>query len=100
MGDHIPLVLKYDSTLDSNILPNCISLGTLLQDMAENHILICFFLRNINATEALIKFIKILLKDYGNIDYESFPSSLYKAKNLVDQFTSFVTYPKCHKLYN
>jgi len=54
------------------------------------------------ATEALIKFVKILLKDCENIDHESFPNSLYKAKKslgLVDQFTSFVVCQKCHKLY-
>ena len=58
------------------------------------------------ATEALIKFVKILLKDLKdceNIDHESFPNSLYKAKKslgLVDQFISFVVCKKCHKLYN
>ena len=39
------------------------------------------------ATEALIKFVKILLKDCENIDNESFPNTLYKVKkslNLVD----------------
>ena len=54
------------------------------------------------ATEALIKFVKILLKDCENIDHESFPNSLYKTKKslgLVDQFTSFVACQKCHKLY-
>ena len=43
------------------------------------------------ATEALIKFVKILLKDCGNLNYELFPNSLYKAiksLGLVDQFTS------------
>ena len=52
------------------------------------------------ATKALIK---ILLKDCENIDHESFPNTLYKAKKslgLVDQFTSFAAYQKCHKLYN
>ena len=33
------------------------------------------------ATEALIKFVKILLKDCENINYKSFPNTLYKAKN-------------------
>ena len=55
------------------------------------------------ATEALIKFVKILLKDCENIDHESFPNTLYKAKKslgLVDQFTSFAACQKCHKLYS
>src|SRR6185437_13284036 len=55
------------------------------------------------ATEALIKFVKILLKDCENIDHESFPNTLYKVKKslgLVNQFTSFVACQKCHKLYN
>ena len=55
------------------------------------------------ATEALIKFVKILLKDCGNLNYELFPNSLYKAiksLGLVDQFTSFAACQKCHKLYN
>ena len=33
------------------------------------------------ATEALIKFVKILLKACENIDHESFLNTLYKAKN-------------------
>ena len=33
------------------------------------------------ATEVLIKFVKILLKDCENIDHESFLNTLYKAKN-------------------
>ena len=55
------------------------------------------------ATEVLIKFVKILLKDCENIDYKSFPNTLYKVKKslgLVDQFTSFAACQKCHKLYN
>ena len=55
------------------------------------------------ATETLIKFVKILLKDCGNLNYELFSNSLYKAiksLGLVDQFTSFAACQKCHKLYN
>ena len=55
------------------------------------------------ATEALIKFVKILLKDCENINYESFSNTLYKAKislGLVDQFTNFAVCQKFHKLYN
>ena len=55
------------------------------------------------ATKALIKFVKILLKDCENLNYELFPNSLYKAiksLGLVDQFTSFAACQKWHKLYN
>ena len=55
------------------------------------------------ATEVLIKFVKILLKDCENINHESFSNTLYKTKKLlglVDQFTSFAACQKCHKLYN
>ena len=54
------------------------------------------------ATEALIKFVKILLKECGKSEYNSFPKSLHLAKKslgLVDQFTSFAACRKCHKLY-
>jgi hypothetical protein len=54
------------------------------------------------ATEALIKFVKFLLKEYGNLDHESFPNSLYMARKilgLVDRFVSFAACQKCHKLY-
>jgi hypothetical protein len=54
------------------------------------------------ATEALIKFVKFLLKEYGNIDHESFPNSLYMARKilgLVDRLVSFAACQKCHKLY-
>src|SRR6185437_2869948 len=54
------------------------------------------------ATEALIKFVKLLLKECGNLNHELFPKSLYKVKQLlglVDQFTSFAACQKCHKLY-
>ena len=54
------------------------------------------------ATEALIKFVKLLLKECGNLNHELFPKSLYKVKQLlglVDQFTSFTACQKCHKLY-
>ena len=54
------------------------------------------------ATEALIKFIRILLEECGGSEYESFPKSLYLARQtlgLVDQFTCFAACQKCHKLY-
>src|SRR5581483_9921313 len=54
------------------------------------------------ATKVLIKFIKLLLKECGNLNHELFPKSLYKVKQLlglVDQFTSFAACQKCHKLY-
>ena len=55
-----------------------------------------------NATEALIKFIKLILTEISNVESEDFVSSLYTVKNflgLSDQFVKFVAYKKCHKLY-
>ena len=55
------------------------------------------------ATEALIKFIKLVLDEIGGIAYEKFPATLYKARNslgIEDQFHSFVVCTKCNKLYN
>lgn len=54
------------------------------------------------ATEILIKFVRILLEECGGSEYESFPKSLYLAKQtlgLVDRFVNFAACPKCHKLY-
>ena len=54
------------------------------------------------ATEALLKFIKLVLIKVGGDEFESFCGSLYIAKNLLglsDQFVSFVACQKCHKLY-
>jgi hypothetical protein len=54
------------------------------------------------ATEVLIKFVKLLLKEYGNLNYESFPNSLYllrKVLGLSDRFVSFAACKNCHKLY-
>ena len=55
------------------------------------------------ATESLIKFIKLLLKEIGSSEFDFFSDSLYlvrKILNLKDQFYSFVIYSKYHKLYN
>jgi hypothetical protein len=55
------------------------------------------------ATEFLIKFMKIMLKEISGYIFDNFPDSLYLARNelgLKDHFHSFVSYPKCHKLYN
>ena len=55
------------------------------------------------ATEVLIKFIKLVLRETGNDDFSTFPDSLYLARNalgLKDRFHSFAACPKCHKLYN
>ena len=78
--------------------------GCLISELYGNYKLNRITIRIINlpntATEVLIK---ILLKDCENIDHESFPNTLYKAKKslgLVDQFTSFAACQKCHKLYN
>ena len=54
------------------------------------------------ATEALIKFMKLVLSEIGCDDANEFLESLYltkKALGLYDQFHSFVPCPKCHKLY-
>ena len=54
------------------------------------------------AIETLLKFIKMILKQYGNVDHESFPNSLYmlrKSLGLVDRFTQFAACNKCNKLY-
>ena len=54
------------------------------------------------ATEALIKFVRIILEECGGSEYESFPKSLYLARQtlgLVDSFMCFAACPKCHKLY-
>src|ERR1043165_9742307 len=55
------------------------------------------------ATESLIKLMKIVLKEIGGDIFDSFPDSLYLARNelgLKDRFHSFVPCPKCHKLHN
>jgi len=54
------------------------------------------------ATEALLKFIKLVLTKIDDDEFEEFCGSLYIAKNflgLSDQFVSFVACQKCHKLY-
>src|SRR2546429_9601063 len=53
------------------------------------------------ATEALLKFMKLVLTKIEE-DFNTFSESLYKARNalgLKDKFQTFVSYPKCHKLY-
>ncbi|RHZ69083.1 hypothetical protein Glove_290g103 [Diversispora epigaea] len=55
------------------------------------------------ATESLIKFIKLLLSEISNSEFDTFPNSIYMTKKelgLRDNFYSFPTCPKCHKLYN
>ena len=55
------------------------------------------------ATEILIKFLKFVLTEIRDTNFDKFPDSLYMAKNifgLKEQFHSFVIYLKCHKLYN
>ncbi len=54
------------------------------------------------ATEALIKFMKLVLIEIGGDNFRDFPDSIYLAKKtlgLKDQFHSLVSCPKCHKLY-
>ena len=53
-------------------------------------------------TEALIKFMKLVLREVGGAGFDTFPDSLYltrKAIGLKDRFRSFVPCSKCHKLY-
>ena len=53
------------------------------------------------ATEALLKFMKLVLTEIEE-DFNTFPESLYKARNalgLKDKFQTFVPCLKCHKLY-
>jgi Transposase family tnp2 len=55
------------------------------------------------ATESLIKFMKLVLREIGGSNFDTFPGSLFLAKNalgLKDLFHSFVPCQKCHKLYN
>ena len=53
------------------------------------------------AIEDLIKFIRLLLNECNVPNHESFPKSLYKAKNylgLIDRFVTFAACQKYHKL--
>ncbi|RHZ49575.1 hypothetical protein Glove_519g104 [Diversispora epigaea] len=55
------------------------------------------------ATESLIKFIKLLLSEIGNSEFDTFPNSIYMTKKelgLRNDFYSFSTCPKYYKLYN
>ena len=54
------------------------------------------------ATEALLKFMKLVLLETGHDNARNFPNSLYLAKNTLginDGFQSFVSCTRCHKLY-
>src|SRR6266498_4479181 len=54
------------------------------------------------ATEALIKFMKLVLIKIRDDNFRDFLDSIYLAKKtlrLKDQFHNLVFYPKCHKLY-
>ena len=53
-------------------------------------------------TDALIKFMRLVLTEIGNNECETFCNSLYAAKKFLglnDTFVSFVACKKCHKLY-
>ncbi|RHZ89048.1 hypothetical protein Glove_19g343 [Diversispora epigaea] len=55
------------------------------------------------AIESLIKFIKLLLSEISNSEFDTFPNSIYMTKKelgLRDDFYSFSTCSKYHKLYN
>ena len=54
------------------------------------------------AIDVLIRFMKIVLCEIGGDEFSPFSDSIYLAKKaigLIDQFHSFVSCPKCHKLY-
>ncbi len=54
------------------------------------------------ATEALIKFMKLVLIKIEGDNFRDFSDSIYLTKKtfeLKDQFHSLVSCPKCHKLY-
>ena len=55
------------------------------------------------ATESLIKFMKLVLKEIGGNGFDSFSNLLYLTKKslvgLQDNFCHFVPYLNCHKLY-
>jgi len=54
------------------------------------------------AIEVLIKFIKLVLTEIDGDNFRTFSDSIYltkKALGLEDNFQSFVSYLKCHKLY-
>src|SRR6266480_7124421 len=54
------------------------------------------------ATESLIKFMKLVLTEIGEEDFDDFSKTIYLARNMLglkDQFQTFVPCPKCHKLY-
>ena len=54
------------------------------------------------ATESLLKFMKLVLKEIGEADFDEFPDTLYlikKALDLKDRFHNFAACLKCHKLY-
>ncbi len=54
------------------------------------------------AIEILIKFMKLVLTEIDGDDFRIFLNLIYltkKALELEDNFQNFVSYPKCHKLY-
>ena len=54
------------------------------------------------ATDALLKFMKLVLTEIGSAEFELFYSSLYTANKFLgisDEFVKFVVCKKCHKLY-
>ena len=54
------------------------------------------------AIDVLIRFMKIVLCEIGGDEFSPFPDSIYLAKKAIglkDRFHSFVSCPKCHKLY-
>ena len=54
------------------------------------------------AIDILIRFMKIVLCKIGDNEFNSFSDSIYltkKAIRLKYRFHSFVSYSKCHKLY-
>jgi hypothetical protein len=91
--------LEEDPSLDPNSFSDSPHLWILLWIMSFR---IRFNLPE-TATESLIKFIKLLLTESGNPNFDTFPGTLYLAKKelgIKDNFRFFAVCPKCNKLYN
>src|SRR5436305_501768 len=65
------------------------------------------FCRRFNISEiaikSLIKFVKLLLTEISDSDFNRFSGTLYLARNAIglkEQYHSFVICLKCNKLYN
>jgi hypothetical protein len=97
--DYSTPILEEDASPNSNSFSDSPHLWILLWIMSFR---IRFNLPE-TATESLIKFIKLLLTESGNPNFDTFPGTLYLAKRelgIKDNFQFFAVCPKCNKLYN